>query len=112
METMNTTQKNTFIKETATTKLGLANLCASDEAYQIDTFTYAIPVDVEGTTRYAKVTITACSDKEVKYTKGSRAGQVNKAFDLNEAIAAYEAKLDAQATALAEREAKKAAKNK
>lgn len=94
---MNTTEKNTLIKETAAEVCNLNALVAEGKAFRIDTYTFAVPVEVDGTTRYAKIVISATSDKDVAFTKGSRAGCVNKAFNLDEAIATYNEKVVAAA---------------
>lgn len=103
---MNTTEKNTLIKNTAKELCNLDRLMADGTAFQIDTYTFAIPVEVEGKSRYAKVVISATSDKDVTVTKGARAGSCNEAFDLEVAVRAYEEKL----AAAEERKAAKKAK--
>lgn len=92
---MNTVQTQTFVKKNAVKSLNLTN------ATQIDDYTYAIPVEVEGKTRYAKLVVTCTNNKDTKTTA---------AFDLNAAIAEYKDKCDERAKREAEKAAAKAAK--
>ena len=73
---MNATQTNDFVKSTAAKTINIAEF-----GTQIDRFTWAIPVEVEGETRYAKVSIVAAQAKATK---------TNPAFDLDTAVAAFE----------------------
>ena len=93
---MTSTQTNEFVKQTAADAIKI-----TDFGTQIDRFTWAVPVEIEGETRYAKVSITAALAKATK---------VNPAFDLDAAVEAFNA---AEAERLAKAEeaaAKKAAK--
>ena len=99
---MNTIERNAFVKSTAVEGLCMEN------AIQIDDFTHVIPVEVDGQTFYAKVTVTACD------MKGSK---THGAFNKNDAVEEYAQKCaDRQAVALenerkkAEKEAKKNSK--
>lgn len=73
---MNSVEMNEFVKATAAKKIGIA-----DVGTQIDRFTWAIPIEVNGTTRYAKVTIVAAQAKATKTTA---------AFDLETAVKDFE----------------------
>ena len=91
---MNTIERNAFVKSTAVEGLCMEN------AIQIDDFTHVIPVEVDGQTFYAKVTITACD------MKGSK---THGAFNVNDAVEEYAQKCadrksvaDARAKAKAE----------
>ena len=101
MATMTAAQKNEKIKELALNSMHLGN------AIEFGSFAYAIPVEVDGEVRYAKVTITAASNKDTKTTK---------AFDPEAAREAYlvekSEKEENAAKAAAERERKKAEKSK
>lgn len=96
MAKMNSVEMNTAVKEQALTLVNLPT-----DAVQIDAFEYAIPVVVEGETRYAKIAITAAIAKATKTVA---------AFDPDVAHAAYLEKLDERATREAEKAAKKAEK--
>lgn len=96
MAKMNSVEMNTAVKEQALTLVNLP-----EDAVQIEAFEYAIPVTVEGETRYAKITVTAALAKATKTVA---------AFDPEVARAAYLVKLDERATREAEKAAKKAAK--
>ena len=87
---MTTPEKNAFIKSVAISALSLA-----EKGTQIGPTTYVLPVDVKGVTRYAKVTVTACNDKDTKTTKG---------FVLAEAVNAFET-AEAEKTAIAKAKA-------
>ena len=93
---MNTREKNAFIESVAITALSLA-----ERGTQIGPATYVLPVDVEGVTRYAKVTVSACNDKDTKTTKG---------FVFAEAVNAFETAVNAFETAEAEKTATAKAK--
>ena len=80
---MNTPETNAFIKSTAMSVLSI-----SDKGHQIDDYTFAIPIEVEGVQRYAKVTITACNDKATKTTE---------AFDLDLAMNEFAEKVKTRA---------------
>ena len=102
MATLNTNEANAMVKELAVGALILGN------ATQIDDYTYAIPVEIEGELRYAKVTVTAALAKATK---------THAAFDLDTAVKAYQlkvaerdAKAEAAAKTKAEKEAARAAK--
>lgn len=64
MATMNTTQKNLFIKETAVSLVSIP-----ENAIQIADFSYAIPVEVEGEPRFAVIAFSAKNNKDTKTTK-------------------------------------------
>ena len=95
MAKMTATEMNTFVKAEAVKSLNLEN------AIQIDDFTWAIPVTVNGEfgeeTRYAKVAITAALAKATK---------TNPAFDIDVAVAAYKDKKADRAAKAAEKAAK------
>lgn len=95
MAKMTATEINTYVKVTARDALNISG------ATQIDDFTWAIPVEVDGEygkeTRYAKVSITAALAKATK---------TNPAFDLDTAVEAYEQKKADRAAKAAEKAAK------
>lgn len=93
---MTAAQINEFVKATAAETIGIAA-----NGTQIDRFTWAIPVEVEGETRYAKVTITAALAKATK---------ANAAFDLDTAVQAFEDAEREREIKADEAAAKKAAK--
>ena len=95
MATMNTTQTQQFSKTNAVKTLNLA------DATQIDDFTYAIPVQVDGKVRYAKVVVTCTNDKDTKTTS---------AFDLDAAVEAFKEKREEKMRKAAEKAAEKARK--
>lgn len=91
---LNSVQINTFVKDSA-----LEYVTLPAEAVQIDAYSYAIPVEVEGETRYAKLTLTACLAKDTAK---------NTAFNPETAAALYQAKLAERETKAAEKERAKA----
>jgi len=93
---MKKAELDNVIRNTVIDNLGIA-----DNGTQIDGSTYAIPVDTEEGTFYAKVTVTAAQRTATK---------VNPAFDLQTAVDKYAAKLAEREAKAAERAAKKAAK--
>ena len=100
MSTMTAAQINEFVKQTAAQTIKIADI-----GTQIDRFTWAIPVEVEGETRYAKVSITAALAKATK---------TNPAFDLDTAVQAFadaEREREIKADEAKAKKAAKAAKN-
>jgi hypothetical protein len=95
---MTATQTNEFVKATAAETIKI-----SDFGTQIDRYTWAIPVEVDGETRYAKVSITAALAKATK---------TNPAFDLDTAVEAFNAAEAERKAKEAEKAAKAAAKVK
>lgn len=93
---MNATEMNAYVKTNAAERA--LNL---DNATQIDDFTWAVPVETEDGTRYAKISITAALAKATK---------TNPAFDLETAVQAFEDKKREREIKAAEAAAKKAAK--
>lgn len=93
---MNATEMNAYVKTNAAERV--LNL---DNATQIDDFTWAVPVETEDGTRYAKISITAALAKATK---------TNPAFDLETAVQAFEDKKREREIKAAEAAAKKAAK--
>lgn len=89
---MTTTERNEYVKSTVAEMLEIGSI-----GTQIDRYTWAIPVEVDGTTIYAKVNITAALSKATK---------ANPAFNLENAVAAFEAD-EAERKAKAEEKAKK-----
>ena len=101
---MNTIERNSFVKSTAVEGMNIGN------AVQIDDFSYAVPVDVEGMTCYAKIVVTACD------MKGSK---THGAFDIDAAVTDYAQKCadrqkvaDEKARKKTEKDAKKAENSK
>ena len=72
-------------------------------ATQIGDASFIVPVEVEGTTRYVEFKATVKNNKDTKTVK---------AFDLDEAVAAYNAELEARAEAERQAAEAKAAKPK
>lgn len=95
MTKMTATEMNAFVKATA------AEFLNKETATQIDDYTWAIPVEIDGEVRYAKVAITAALAKATK---------VNPAFDLDAAVQAFEDKKREREIKADEAAAKKAAK--
>lgn len=93
---MNATEMNAYVKTNAAERV--LNL---DNATQIDDFTWAVPVETEDGTRYAKISIAAALAKATK---------TNPAFDLETAVQAFEDKKREREIKAAEAAAKKAAK--
>ena len=62
----------------------------SEIATQIGDASFIVPVEVEGATRYVEFKATVKNNKDTKTVK---------AFDLDEAVAAYNAELEARAEA-------------
>ena len=72
-------------------------------ATQIGDASFIVPVEVEGVTRYVEFKATVKNNKDTKTVK---------AFDLNEAVASYNAELEARAEAERQAAEAKAAKPK
>ena len=72
-------------------------------ATQIGDASFIVPVEVEGTTRYVEFKATVKNNKDTKTVK---------AFNLDEAVAAYNAELEARAEAERQAAEAKAAKPK
>lgn len=89
-------QFDTLVREAAIAHLGL-----DESGTQIGASTFALEFDIEGEVCYAKVAITAAQRTDTKTVK---------AFDLETAVAKYEAEVAEKAAKAAEREAAKAAK--
>lgn len=96
MAKMTSTQINDFVKANVANAIKISEL-----GTQIDRYTWAVPVEVEGELRYAKVSITAALAKATK---------TNPAFDLDTAVEAFEQAEAERAAKAAEAEAKRAAK--
>ena len=75
----------------------------SEIATQIGDASFIVPVEVEGMTRYVEFKATVKNNKDTKTVK---------AFDLDEAVAAYNAELEARAEAERQAAEAKAAKPK
>ena len=75
----------------------------SEIAAQIGDASFAVPVEVEGVTRYVEFKATVKNNKDTKTIK---------AFDLDEAVASYNAELEARAEAERQATEAKAAKPK
>lgn len=75
----------------------------SEIATQIGDASFIVPVEVEGATRYVEFKATVKNNKDTKTIK---------AFNLDEAIAAYKAELEARAEAERQAAEAKAAKPK
>lgn len=75
----------------------------SEIATQIGDASFVVPVEVEGVTRYVEFKATVKNNKDTKTVK---------AFDLDEAVAAYKAELEARAEAERQAAEAKAAKPK
>ena len=75
----------------------------SEIATQIGDASFAVPVEVEGVTRYVEFKATVKNNKDTKTVK---------AFDLDEAVASYNAELEARAEAERQAAEAKAAKPK
>lgn len=75
----------------------------SEIATQIGDASFIVPVEVEGATRYVEFKATVKNNKDTKTVK---------AFNLDEAIAAYNAELEARAEAERQAAEAKAAKPK
>ena len=96
MATLKKSEMDALVRNTVVERLNLDEI-----ATQIGASTYAIPVETDEGTFYAKVAITAAQRKATKTTE---------AFDLETAVAKYAADLAEKAEKEAEREAAKAAK--
>lgn len=72
-------------------------------AIQIGDASFIVPAEVEGVTRYVEFKATVKNNKDTKTVK---------AFDLNEAVAAYNAELESRAEAERQAAEAKAAKPK
>ena len=75
----------------------------SEIATQISDASFIVPVEVEGVTRYVEFKATVKNNKDTKTVK---------AFDLDEAVASYNAELEARAEAERQAAEAKAAKPK
>ena len=75
----------------------------SEIATQIGDASFIVPVEVEGATRYVEFKATVKNNKDTKTVK---------AFDLDEAVASYNAELEARAEAERQAAEAKAAKPK
>lgn len=75
----------------------------SEIAVQIGDASFIVPVEVEGVTRYVEFKATVKNNKDTKTVK---------AFDLDEAVASYNAELEARAEAERQAAEAKAAKPK
>ena len=75
----------------------------SEIATQIGDASFIVPVEVEGATRYVEFKATVKNNKDTKTVK---------AFNLDEAVAAYKAELEARAEAERQAAEAKAAKPK
>lgn len=75
----------------------------SEIATQIGDASFIVPVEVEGVTRYVEFKATVKNNKDTKTVK---------AFDLDEAIASYNAELEARAEAERQAAEAKASKGK
>lgn len=75
----------------------------SEIATQIGDASFIVPVEVEGVTRYVEFKATVKNNKDTKTVK---------AFDLDEAVASYNAELEARAEAERQSAEAKAAKPK
>ena len=96
MATMKKAELDALVRNTVIESLGI-----DSQGTKIGTSTFAIPVETPEGDTYAKVTVTAVQRKDTK---------TNPAFDLDVAVAKYEAELAEKAAKAAEREAKKAEK--
>lgn len=99
MAELNKTQMDKAVKDTVVEALNGAFEAA--DAVRIDDYTFAFPVNVDGEYTYAKIAITAVQRKDTR---------VHPAFDVDAAIAKYEAKIAEREAKAAERAAKKASK--
>lgn len=75
----------------------------SEIATQIGDASFIVPVEVEGVTRYVEFKATVKNNKDTKTVK---------AFDLDEAVASYNAELEARAEAERQAAEAKASKGK
>lgn len=96
MATMKKAEFDAFVRNTVIEALGI-----DERGTKIGTSTFAIPVETPEGDTYAKVTVTAVQRKDTKAVP---------AFDLNTAVAKYEAELAEKAEKAAAREAAKVAK--
>ena len=95
---MNTIERNAFVKSTAVDSLSLSN------ATQIDDYSYAIPVEVDGERFFAKVVVTACD---------MRGSKTHDPFSIEDAVTDYAQKCaDRKSVADAKAKAKASAKIK
>ena len=93
---MNTIERNAFVKSTAVDSLSLSN------ATQIDDYSYAIPVEVDGERFFAKVVVTACD---------MRGSKTHPPFSIEDAVMGY-ARRCADRKSVAEAKAKAKAETK
>lgn len=95
---MNTVEIRKAALSTAIEKTNMSEI-----ATQIGDASFIVPVEVEGVTRYVEFKATVKNNKDTKTVK---------AFDLDEAIASYNAELEARAEAERQAAEAKAAKPK
>ena len=95
---MNTVEIRKAALSTAIEKTNMSEI-----ATQIGDASFIVPVEVEGVTRYVEFKATVKNNKDTKTVK---------AFNLDEAIAAYNAELEARAEAERQAAEAKAAKPK
>lgn len=95
MAELNKAQMDKAVKDTVVA--ALSDVFEAVGARQIDNYTFAFPVNVEGEDTFAKVAITAVQRKDTKKYL---------AFDVETAVAAYEEKLAEKAQKAAEKAAK------
>ena len=95
---MNTIERNAFVKSTAVDSLSLSN------ATQIDDYSYAIPIEVDGEQFFAKVVVTACD---------MRGSKTHAPFSIEDAVTDYAQKCaDRKSVADAKAKAKAEGKTK
>lgn len=95
---MNTTEIRKAALSTAIEKTNMSEI-----ATQIGDASFIVPVEVEGVTRYVEFKATVKNNKDTKTVK---------AFDLDEAVASYNAELEARAEAERQAAEAKASKGK
>ena len=95
---MNTVEIRKAALSTAIEKTNMSEI-----ATQIGDASFIVPVEVEGVTRYVEFKATVKNNKDTKTVK---------AFDLDEAVASYNAELEARAEAERQAAEAKAAKPK
>ena len=95
---MNTVEIRKAALSTAIEKTNMSEI-----ATQIGDASFVVPVEVEGVTRYVEFKATVKNNKDTKTVK---------AFDLDEAVASYNAELEARAEAERQAAEAKAAKPK
>ena len=101
MSKLKVSEKQVIVKDSAVSALSTAfEDCG---AVKIGDYKYAIPVEVEGEIKYAKIDIVCGQLVDSKVTP---------AFDIDDAVAQYEADLEYKATVKASKEKAKADKEK